>query len=382
MGGKIFVHIGGEKTGTTSLQEFLTRNASKLSPQGFYYPSEPDNIIFSHTAHFPVAASLIDQKVGFIDRQRRTTLSLVPASLKRTIAGTNCTTILSCEHFSSRLKNVEQLRALRNLLPADEIKIVYYIREPSDLALASWSTFVLCGGRQEFDPSIVVPANRYFNHLETLRLWGTVFGDENLIVREYKRLALRCGDIRRDFCDVLGIQTAAMQFDQDANQSIDLQRLEVLRYLNFALSEFHECEDKWLVAENLRAVVSSHIPEGGDLNMLISEKERTAIKARFYDVNRQINEKYLSGRLSNDWFPDPEMSRKNSVATTPTQDISPILRETIIRLATTMDASNRKLRETQQLRKAPRCKERRLSRFFKRLRRASGRLLELSSVRN
>ena len=98
--------------------------------------------------------------------------------------------ILSCEHFSSRLIHGRQLETLRDALSSDVIKVIYYIREPSDLALAR-----LVYGRQlwwkfEFNADDITPENRYFNHLETLNLWGSVFGELNLIVREYDRTLL------------------------------------------------------------------------------------------------------------------------------------------------------------------------------------------------
>lgn len=300
MAKSVIIHIGGEKTGTTTLQHFLTRNASKLRRYGFYYPSETENICFEYIAHFPVVASLIETKVDFVGQRRRKTLPLVREALAGIISAADETVILSCEHFSSRLDRVRQLEMLREALPVDEVKVLYYIREPTDLALAYWSTIVRCGGRHTFNSNFVRPENRYYNHLETIKLWSTVFGASNVIVREFNRSS---GDIRASFCTFLGVPLADMELVTDQNQSLDVLRLEVLRHLNCFLPSFHESEHGWRRGQEIRKFVVDHIPEGQPLSALMTDDERTHIKTLFYEVHKEIDERYFSGKLSRDWFP-------------------------------------------------------------------------------
>lgn len=334
MSKQVFLHIGGEKTGSSTLQSFLTRNASRLKRSGFYYPCEASNICFARMAHFPVAACLIDEKVEFVSEASQRTLPFVLRVLTRVVAATKGAVVLSCEHFSSRLIQKRQLVALRNALPADEIKVVYYIREPSELALAAWSTGIRCGGRHSFDANDVTPERRYYNHLETLKLWGSVFGEPNLIVREYSRARLENGDIRHDFCALLGLKSEDMRFDGDENQSFDAQRLEALRYINCALPAFHEGEFEWRRAENIRRLVSVHIPQSGTLKDLMSERERALIKSRFSEINQEISERYFAGQLSRDWFPDcTEGEERTDLLHRSQVDLASVLRETVIRLA-------------------------------------------------
>ncbi|MFT3730939.1 MAG: hypothetical protein QM780_05845 [Hyphomicrobium sp.] len=329
-----FVHIGGEKTGTTTLQAFLSRNAALLRKAGFYYPCEPGNICFENDAHFPVAASLIDREVEFVSRERQNVLSSVLAELTRRCSTTDGTLILSCEHLSSRLRDADQLRALREALPTDDIKIVFYAREPSELALASWSTGVQCGDRRKFTADGITPKDAYFNHLKTLDLWAGVFGSENMIVREYDRAQLTDRDIRRDFCEQLGIELDNPHLDGDYNQSLDLQRLEVLRHINGALPLFGESPDGWREAQNLRRLIAACIPEGESLGALLSGREAAEIKTRFSEANHEMNERYFGGRLSDKWFPSDvsaaEEAAEDAVAG---PDIMPALRDTIIRIA-------------------------------------------------
>src|SRR4051794_24998255 len=101
MTSRVYLHIGGEKTGTTSLQVFLARNAKHLDKQGFSYPSERDCVFFDHNvAHFPIAACLLRGAAEFVSEEKSRTLPLVLGALKRTIRRSGQITILSCEHFS------------------------------------------------------------------------------------------------------------------------------------------------------------------------------------------------------------------------------------------------------------------------------------------
>ncbi|WP_423414781.1 hypothetical protein RLW55_16400 [Hyphomicrobium sp. B1] len=336
---RAFLHIGGEKTGTTTLQNFLTRNAALLEKAGFYYPCGADEICFENNAHFPVAASVLTSAVEFVSVERYRTLSSVLPHLTQMCRIAEGTLILSCEHLSSRLDHLWQIRKLRDALPTDDIKIVFYAREPSELALASWSTGIRCGNNLRFDANRIVPQIRYFNHVQTLDLWAEVFGESNLIVREYGRTQLVGGDIRQDFCKQLGVEVTNPLLDDDRNISLDLQRLEVLRHINEGLPQFDQCADGWRRAQSIRREIIEFIPEGKPLVELLSRHDTNAIKARFSEVTRELNGRYFGGRLSRKWFSEdfPEEPIANSPATLQDAEVIRVLVDTITRIAEKMN---------------------------------------------
>src|SRR5690348_5466291 len=100
MSRRVYLHIGGEKTGSKSLQSVLTRNAKALEEQGFSYPSEPNCVFFDNIAHFPIAACLSDGPAEFVSEEKIRTLPRVLEELRRRIKTSEQTNILSCEHFS------------------------------------------------------------------------------------------------------------------------------------------------------------------------------------------------------------------------------------------------------------------------------------------
>lgn len=334
---RAFLHIGGEKTGTTTLQNFLTRNAALLKQAGFYYPCGKDDICFENNGHFPVAASVLAGEVEVeavsVDRQR--TLSYVLPELTRMCRMTDGDLILSCELFSSRLKKPERLRKLRDALPIDDIKVIFYAREPSELALASWSTGIRAGICSKFSPDLITPEDRYFNHLRTLDLWAEFFGRDNLIVREYDRTQLVNEDIRWDFCKQLGIKLKNPRLDNDENLSLDMQRLEVMRQINETLPPFEHSADGWRHAQKIRELIIECIPQGEPLAALLSERDANAIKARFSDVTRVLNKRYFGDSLSRKWFPKemPEEAKANSAATLQDAEVISALVDAITRIA-------------------------------------------------
>ncbi|MBS0252565.1 MAG: hypothetical protein JSR78_16035 [Proteobacteria bacterium] len=313
---RAFLHIGGEKTGSTTLQRFLTQNAPLLTQAGFYYPCAANDICFEYNAHFPVAASLIDREVEFVSAKRQKILPSVLTDLTRMSRAADGNLILSCEHFSSQLTQLWQLQKLRDALPTDDIKIFFYAREPSELALAAWSENIRNGWNLRFNAERIVPQLPYYNHIKMLDLWAEVFGQSNLIVREYDRTQLTGGDIRLDFCKQLGVEIKDPLLDQDGNISLDLQRLEVLRHINEALPRFDQSPEGWRRAQDIRRLVTECIPAGEPLSAALSKHDSNAIKARFSDVTRELNGRYFGGRLSRKWFPEelPEDDRPNSVA--------------------------------------------------------------------
>ncbi|WP_423414583.1 hypothetical protein RLW55_14735 [Hyphomicrobium sp. B1] len=332
---RAILHIGGEKTGSTTLQRFLTRNAALLKQAGFFYPCASNDICFEHDAHFPVAGALIDGEVEFVSAKRQPMLPSVLAHLAQSARAANGNLILSCEHFSSRITRLQQLQKLRDALPTDDIKIVFYAREPSELALASWSESIRNGSHHRFSADQILPQARFFNHLQTLDLWAEAFGRSNLIVREYDRTQMADGDIRRDFCEQLGVEITDPLLDDDRNISLDLQRLEVLRHLNEALPKFSECADGWRRAQCIRVLVTEFIPEGEPLGRLLSKHESNAIKARFSEVTQELNRRYFDGRLSRKWFPqdNPADPEPNSVTALQEAEVIQALVATITRMA-------------------------------------------------
>lgn len=210
------LHIGTEKTGTTSIQEFLRRNA------GFYFEKRvviPDWLStgrnYNHTLLPAVflksdRVNVLTKIHGIVDPVVRLNKCAETVERLRESALEYCDHkfIISSEHFQSSLINDSELENLASMLHSvfQETKIILYLRRPIYTAISHRSTAVKCGSTCLKLPG---PADPYIRnlcmHKETIERWGGVFGMHNLIVRIYDSQYFVRENLLADFCDACEI---------------------------------------------------------------------------------------------------------------------------------------------------------------------------------
>jgi hypothetical protein len=256
------------------------------------------------------------------------------------------------------LHSKKQLQRLRDALATEDVQIVCYVREQSELALTAWATAVRYGCDQKFSLEKVTPQNPYYNFLEVLDLWSSVF--KNVSAREYRRERLTKEDICADFFEVTGLDDRGLEKQAPENMSLDLDQIEVLRFINLGLTcrqsptwQFAQVDDSELaLSAPLRAQFEQHeqgvdrsrivretilqdAPAGGNsVQRAISDSDREEIRRRFKDVNQALSSKYIRGGLSDAWFANS--SADNPCEITPSargSNLDATLRSTIVKLA-------------------------------------------------
>lgn len=297
----VYLHIGLEKTGTTSLQVFLRANEVALRANGYSYLGDDTRPYSDTLGHFPIAASFFPECPDFVRPAKFRPAPDVLGELRKDVEQCPWNVILSCEHFSSRLKDTSALRLIRDALPNHNIKVVCYLRRQDDLALAAYSTAIKSGRRNPFDVRQVSANNWYYNFDRILSLWGEVFGSENIVVREYDRAQFAGGDVRRSFLDLLGIEHTDFRFLPDENISLDSLQVEVLRLVNSHLPNFDEDPDGHALALKIRSTIIQHLPKGPPLATMLSESERGAIMHSFSDSNARLAGKLTGCSFVGDW---------------------------------------------------------------------------------
>ncbi len=301
---RLFVHIGLEKTGTTTLQHFLHDNAVALAAAGFSYLADRRAPYFSYIAHTPVTGALIEAP-DFLPTRKLRTLPQALATLATALASEPLDVILSSEHLSSRLSTPPQLEQLRAAFGTRETTIVCYVRRQDEMALSAYSTGVKAGRRDAFDHRAITPANCYFNHFETLDLWARVFGDAALRVRNVARPRLVNGDIRDDFAALVGLgDLGSWHRAKDANVSLDALQLAILRRVNKVLPRYGEVPH-WLYRAVTKARRNSLIPllpRGRPLSWLTREAAPGEIMARFRAGNLELERRFMQPGELSDWY--------------------------------------------------------------------------------
>jgi hypothetical protein len=218
---EIHLHIGLNKTGTSSLQDFFSMNADTLRAEGWCYPRAGRDT----TAHHPLSKRL---KPGPLANDAATREMV--AALRTELAGCE-RAVLSSEDFHTHVpRGIERIR---DALEGHEVRVVLYVREHVAY-LASWyqqnvqATHLSCA----FDSFCYFTRKPLFKVADA---WGEVFGRDRVTVRLYDRAALHGGDIVQDFAQVIGLGGDLARFVRkpyESNPSVTGNLLFIKRVVN------------------------------------------------------------------------------------------------------------------------------------------------------
>jgi hypothetical protein len=230
---KITVHIGLEKTGTTTIQGFLSRKRDALLDQGILFPVAPGK-----SNQTLLAAAAMAGDVNIRARALKTLGPDFAADLARQLEAEIAEAqpqrlLFSNEHCSSRLHTVEEVQRLRDFLAqfGDEMVILVYLRRQDEFLLSTYSTSVKSGSVKPF----VIPRGRKlharYDYRVLLELWGGVFGQAAMRPRLFQPSSWVGGDLLTDFCDAAELDVSEREAPT-RNLSLSAEGLELVRMLN------------------------------------------------------------------------------------------------------------------------------------------------------
>ena len=172
----IYIHIGFNKTGTTSIQNDLVINAGNLAQQGYLYPYESDAIYIQRWQHLPLAAASPGLSPHWLTPRKRKTVSEAFDAVLSKIGETRCeNVILSSEGWGIAGKTVKAAIFLKKVFHPAEVKIVAYIRRQDTYALSCYQEGVKDGRTVplQFEKLFKNPTLYFDRRLEP---WRVVFG--------------------------------------------------------------------------------------------------------------------------------------------------------------------------------------------------------------
>jgi len=255
------LHIGTEKTGTTTLQGFLALNRDKFLEKGYFIPTtlSPYPDIANHerlttyalnpiktTDDLRVAAGLKTSDDVELHRAN------IVEGLRSELGNLGCipnTLLLSNEHCHSRLVEDGEVALLKAMLGefVNNFRVVVYLRPQHDLAVSLYSQALRAG---HFDIDILPDFDRmgkywvrkrYFNYLDLLTRWSAIFGVDNIIARIYSKEELVSGSIIDDFMSVIEVDASNLTKPGNLNPNISGDLQPVLNAFNrFSQSHPHE----------------------------------------------------------------------------------------------------------------------------------------------
>jgi hypothetical protein len=217
----ILLHIGLNKTGTSSIQDFMNMNAAALLEQGICYPRAGRE----KTAHHALSKWIKANK-----NDADALNAPVVESLLNEIEGARLSVLSSEDFHTLSPKGVEMLAAI---FKGHRIRVVIYVREHVNY-LASWYQQNVQGTHTSLAFDTFCYYNRKPLHM-IVDQWAEVFGRKNVSARVYDRAQLVGGDIVQDFLEVVGHSVATAKLQRkpfESNPSVSGNLLFAKRVIN------------------------------------------------------------------------------------------------------------------------------------------------------
>jgi hypothetical protein len=297
---KTTLHIGTTKTGSKSIQTFLSTNRSLLSQQGILFPESLGNINhFSATVYAGGSARNTDlaTQLGVNSAQDYAAFcEALPKSLAAEIADHSPQhVVISNEHLHSRFRTEEEFVRLKQLLgtalDGREVQVIVYLRPQVEHVMSLYST-VLRGGHTETPDTFVESwmsrwNGPYFNYKSLIDLWANAFGRESLRVRSYASVKPMEHGVVSDFLSVMGIDATqdGIKLPHMAHMSMGARAADIILAMNR--------QDPKMPQPARRAILGwvRHDLRGGKIRSDPDVLRR--FQALFHDGNQEVIENWM-----------------------------------------------------------------------------------------
>ncbi len=220
-------HIGLHKTGTTTLQMLMARNADALAERDIHYPS-----LDSSPAHHVLESYLPEELATQAWREVR---DLRPLARQGTV-------VLSSETFWGA-----NPRVMREGIEGDDAKVVVYVRPYADWLVSLYSQWAKVGrATLTFDEFFECFLRDNSDVVSTCILrWADAFGATRVRVRALERDCLEGGELVDDFLAALGTNRSGLNLPGNKNPTPDWRTVELLRARHLAASGWKGIQPSW-----------------------------------------------------------------------------------------------------------------------------------------
>lgn len=300
-----YLHIGIEKTGSTTIQRYLEHNRDELLNQGHYYPKclgprrGSHYYIVVYCRHNDVFDDLrLNSGVTNKNELKKFRENLVE-EMDHEFSLVNKVNALhvSTENCHSRLLGIETIECVKELLSpwVEDFKVIVYLRPQHEVALSLYSTAMKLGGDIKNPFPNVEADNHYYNYYVLLKKWEKVFGKNNILVRRFGRSYFHSEDLIDDYLNVTQISKKNLVDIKKENESLSPDALEFLGQLNKYLPRFIDNKPAH-VRKNIAEVMECVFPGKGPT---ASRRDCENFYSLFEDSNIKVAQEYFE---ENDLF--------------------------------------------------------------------------------
>lgn len=284
----IVLHIGCGKSGTSSVQSFLGKNRDRFAERGILIPN--GKMVFGkgngqQVFYFESIKPLADAGEVLTQRVEQAAARFGVDRLKAII--------ISAENLSNPHHLHETFSKLHE---SYDIWVVFYIRRQEDFYLSAWQQWFAKTGKPHSEWITKVPAG-FGDWAAAIDRWDAI-SPERFIVRVYDKSRLEGGDVVRDFCAVLGLDTDNFELEAKAqNESFGVHVSSL--YTDIA-SVFENVHDRRV--ETLLYDFGIRSAGKGRNETIFSAEELAYIRDSHADGNRRIKERFFPDIAGNSPF--------------------------------------------------------------------------------
>ncbi len=284
----LILHVGTDKTGTTSLQVILSENQDILSKSGIYYPITGRGEYYQHHLLFAPICEY-SESVGFTPRK---TWDENLSELNSEINSRDETTIVLSSELLTWGVDFASLAMLKELF--HEITVIIYLRRQDEYVESKYEQSIKSlGYSKQFDISDANIPDYY----QLLKKWLIfVNNPENIIVRPYEYGQLYKGSLYQDFWQ----HALSMEFSDDytipkqhkVNSGLTRNSLEFQRLINACT---HQPQCNRFLSSVYAYSLSESIAASEPFNSkeILSPQERIEILDSVKVINHNIARDFL-----------------------------------------------------------------------------------------
>ena len=226
MSKRVYLHIGWEKTGSSSIQAFCARNQKWLHKHGVDYP-----LMGPIPQHVELYRNL--------NKNRSSRIQKSVDAIRAEIAKSDLPNIV----FSHESLHSCSPAVFRHIFDGHDVKVIAYVRRPDRAVISFFVTMVRFGqlSAGNFFKSLRFFSRTNLGHFEyywSLAGFAAEFGKENMMVRHYDRSTLVGGQTVSDFLDCLGLDDAGSKWSEArSNPSLDADQFAFALYFARTIRE-------------------------------------------------------------------------------------------------------------------------------------------------
>lgn len=281
----IILHLGANKTGSSSIQRFIQKNKNKLKELNYIIPDSTLGLGESITGEQVFALQkFIGGGAKSVTKLKKKIDDIIDSRESE-----DQTVILSAENMGT----TQGALLFKKVLANRKAKVIFYIRRQDELIASSWQQW---HSKKETDFNAwLIDAIRTLGHWEPIiNAWEKVVGLENIELEVFERSAFKDGNIILDFVEKLGAGDHSSELEltfKDANPTF-LNYITPLVAGNERIFKNIHDNDFYKLIGTLTGEKFSK----GKKYSLMTQDQRENIMKYFGNQNERVREKFFPKR--------------------------------------------------------------------------------------